>query len=140
MSKLYQHLGIYSDWVENARRQGLVLPLAIPGSATQQKVREVLGYCNAPEIPLDVRGEQAWEREGISGERITWSVGYGPPTKAYLLMPADATGPLPGVVALHDHGGFKFYGKEKIADGPDEPAAVLVDFRRDTYGGRAFAN
>ncbi len=47
---------------------------------------------------------------------------------------------LPGVLALHDHGGFKFYGKEKIADGPDEPPAILQRFRAECYGGRAFAN
>ena len=140
MNTIYQHLGIYSDLVEDARRQAPVFPLAVPGTATQNKVREVLGYCNCPEVPLDVRVEQTWERDGLSGERITWSVGYGPRTEAYLLRPAGATLPLPGIVALHDHGGFKFYGKEKIADGPDDPAPVLVDFRRDTYGGRAFAN
>jgi dienelactone hydrolase len=99
-----------------------------------------LGYCTCPEIPLDVRVEQTWERDGLSGERITWSVGYGPRTEAYLLMPAGVTTPLPGIVALHDHGGFKYFGKEKIADGPDEPATVLVDFRCECYGGRAYAN
>jgi dienelactone hydrolase len=140
MNTIYQHLGIYSDLVDDARRQAPVFPLAVPGIATQDKVREVLGYCNCPEVPLDVRVEQTWERDGLSGERITWSVGYGPRTEAYLLRPAGATLPLPGIVALHDHGGFKFYGKEKIADGPDDPAPVLVDFRCDAYGGRAFAN
>jgi dienelactone hydrolase len=140
MNTIYQHLGIYSDLVADARRQAPVYPLAVPGIATQDKVREVLGYCNCPEAPLDVRVEQTWERDGLSGERITWSVGYGPRTEAYLLRPAGATLPLPGIVALHDHGGFKFYGKEKIADGPDDPAPVVVDFRRDCYGGRAFAN
>jgi dienelactone hydrolase len=137
---IYQHLGIYSDLVEDARRQNPIYPLAVPGIATQQKVREVLGYCTCPEIPLDVRVEQTWERDGLSGERITWSVGYGPRTEAYLLMPAGVTTPLPGIVALHDHGGFKYFGKEKIADGPDEPATVLVDFRCECYGGRAYAN
>jgi dienelactone hydrolase len=140
MSRIYQHLGIYSDWVEDARRQGPFLPLAAPGPATQQKVREILGYCTGPEIPQDVRVEQSWERDGLSGELITWSVGYGPRTEAYLFKPAGADEPLPGIVALHDHGGFKYYGKEKIADGPGETASVVLDFRNDSYGGRAFAN
>ena len=47
---------------------------------------------------------------------------------------------LPGVLALHDHSGFKFYGKEKIADGPEEPDQLVVELRRQHYGGRAFAN
>jgi hypothetical protein len=33
------------------------------------------------------------------------------------------------VVALHDHGGFKYSGKEKIADGPDDAPAVIRSFR-----------
>jgi dienelactone hydrolase len=103
-------------------------------------VREILGYCTGPEIPQDVRVEQSWERDGLSGELITWSVGYGPRTEAYLFKPAGADEPLPGIVALHDHGGFKYYGKEKIADGPGETASVVLDFRNDSYGGRAFAN
>jgi dienelactone hydrolase len=140
MSNYFQDLGIYSDWVEEARRQGPLYPLAVPGAATQQKVREVLGYCGGPEIPLDVRVEQSWVRDGVLGERISWSVGYGPRTEAYLLKPAENTGPLPGIVALHDHYGFKYYGKEKIADGPDEPVAALVRVRDDLYEGRAFAN
>jgi dienelactone hydrolase len=140
MNTTYQHLGIYSDLVADARRQAPVFPLAVPGAATQNKVREVLGYCNCPEVPLDVRVEQTWERDGLSGERITWSVGYGPRAEAFLLKPAEATLPLPGIVALHDHYGFKYYGKEKIADGPDEPGAALVKVHCELYEGRAFAN
>jgi dienelactone hydrolase len=44
------------------------------------------------------------------------------------------------VVALHDHGGFKFYGKEKIADGPAAPSPVLTQWRSVYYGGRAWTN
>lgn len=137
---MYQHLGIFSDLVDDARKQAPVFPLALPGKATQEKVREVLGYCNGPEFPLDVRIEQTWERDGLSGERITWWVGYGPRTEAFLLRPAGVTTPLPGIVALHDHGGFKFYGKEKISIGPNDPPQILVDRHQEGYGGRAFAN
>jgi dienelactone hydrolase len=56
------------------------------------------------------------------------------------LKPTGAQGKLPGVVALHDHGGFKFYGKEKIAEGLDEPGPALQEHMRSAYGGRAFAN
>ena len=57
-----------------------------------------------------------------------------------MLKPADADGPLPGMVALHDHSDFKYYGKEKIADGPQGPLPVLDNLRQDMYGGRAYAN
>lgn len=140
MTKTYQHLGVFSDWVEAARRQAALFPAALPGPETQARVREVLGFCSGPEIPLDARVEARWTADGLAGEEVSWSVGFGPRTHAYLLKPAGATGPLPGLVALHDHSGFKYYGKEKIADGPDGPVAGIVDLRRREYEGRAYAN
>jgi dienelactone hydrolase len=56
------------------------------------------------------------------------------------LKPAGAGGPLPGIVALHDHGGFKFFGKEKIAEGLEDAPSVMRDFWTTYYGGRAWAN
>jgi dienelactone hydrolase len=140
MAQRYEHLGIYSDWVAEAQRQQPLYPRALPGPETQRTVREILGFCAGPETPINVRVEQRWQRAGLAGEEVSWSVGYGPRTHAYVLRPADASGPLPGIVALHDHGGFKVYGKEKIAEGPAEPPPVLRDFYRKYYGGRAYAN
>lgn len=56
------------------------------------------------------------------------------------MKPAGASSPLPGIVALHDHGGFKYYGKEKIADGPNGEVEGVQRFREMFYGGRAYAN
>ncbi len=140
MNNTYQHLGIFSDWVDEARRQAPLYPLAAPGRETRARLREVLGFCHGPETPLNVRIEARWEKDGLAGEEISWSVGYGPRTHAWLLKPAGATGPLPGIVALHDHGGFKFYGKEKIAEGPDAPPPVIREFWAQCYGGRPWAN
>jgi dienelactone hydrolase len=140
MSQHYQHLGIFSDWVEEARRQQLLFPLAGPGPETQRRVREVLGFCAGPETPLGVRIEHAWECDGLAGQEISWSVGYGSRTHAYVLKPAGASQVLPGIVALHDHGGFKFYGKEKIADGASQPSPVLIQYREKYYSGRAYPN
>lgn len=136
----YRHLGIFSDWVDEARRQGPLYPAAPPGRATQRLVRQALGFCDRPEAPADVRVERRWQRDGVAGEEVSWSAGYGPRTHAYVLKPADASGPLPGVLALHDHGAFKFYGKEKIADGAADPPPVLASYRDIYYGGRAYAN
>ena len=140
MSQTYQHLGIFSDWVQAAQAQQPLFPLAPPGPETQRRVREVLGFCNRPETPCDVQIERQWQRDGLMGEEVSWSVGYGPRTHAYVLKPAHATQPLPAVIALHCHGGFKFYGKEKIADGPTDPPPVLVAYRERYYGSRAYAN
>jgi len=44
-----------------------------------------------------------------------------------------------GVLALHDHGGFKACGKEKIAEGPDPLDDTLIEYRK-AYGGRSYTN
>ena len=84
--------------------------------------------------------ERSWKDDDLAGEEVSWSVGFGPRTHAYVLRPSGDTGPLPAVVALHSHDGMKTYGKEKIADGPDDPAPAVTRLRNLSYGGRAFAN
>ena len=140
MATTFQHLGPFSDWVAAARARRELYPLAAPGAATRDSLREVLGFGGGDESPRDVQVGARWERDGVSGEAISWSVGYGPRTEAWLLRPAGVTGPLPGIVALHDHGGFKFFGKEKIAAGPDEAPALLPAYRDRYYGDRAYPN
>ena len=140
MPEYYQHLGIFSDWVPAARRSRTLYPVALPGPHTQGLIRECLGFFHADENPQDVKIEQEWEKDGLMGQEVSWSVGFGPRTHAYVFKPANTTKPLPGIIALHDHSGFKFYGKEKIADGPDEPPQVLNEFRKVPYGGRAYVN
>jgi len=140
MTQQYQHLGIFSDWVQAAREQQPIFPVAPPGPETERRVREVLGFCNGPETPFDVQTGARWQRDGLMGEEVSWSVGYGPRTHAFVLKPAQSEQLLPGIVALHDHGNFKFYGKEKIADGPTDPIPALAAYREQYYAGRAFAN
>ncbi len=137
----YHDLDIFSDWVEEARRQRQLFAPAQPGPDTQARVKAALGFCSGPELPVDVRVEGCWERDGLAGEQVSWSVGYGPRTVAWVLKPAHAGDPLPGVAALHDHGAFKYLGKEKIAHGPDDPERYAAEhYWHVYYGGRPFAN
>jgi len=106
----------------------------------RERVRDLLGFSGDPEEPADVRVERTWERGGLLGEEVSWFVGYGPRTRGWVLKPAGARGPLPGVLALHGHDGFKLFGKEKIADGPDDPPPVVASMRERMYGGLAFPN
>ena len=140
MSQTYHHLGIFSDWVEAANKVHPFCPVAPPGKETQDKIRHCLGFTGGDESPRAVQVEQRWQKDGLIGETISWSVGFGPRTQARLLRPANASGALPGILALHDHGGFKFYGKEKISDDGSEPLPVIQEFRDGAYGGRAYAN
>ena len=57
---------------------------------------------------------------------------------AFVLVPKNAPKRAPAIVALHDHGGFYLWGKEKIVAMPDENPA-LADFRQQYYGGRSIA-
>lgn len=58
---------------------------------------------------------------------------------AFVLVPKEARKPAPAIVALHDHGGFYLWGKEKIVKMPDEHPAV-TEFKRTSYGGRSIAD
>jgi dienelactone hydrolase len=58
---------------------------------------------------------------------------------AYLLRPKHLAQPAPAIVALHDHGGFYRYGKEKLVASADEPAE-LVAHKQTYYSGRSYAS
>ncbi|YCK41944.1 hypothetical protein ACNF49_50265 [Actinomadura sp. ATCC 39365] len=110
---------------------------SLPGPELRAAARQAIGV---PALTAgDVRVERTWTDGGLHGEELSWTVGFGPRTRAYLLRPRDHGGPLPGVVALHCHAGMKWAGKEKIADGPEGPSPEVRRLRRDVYGGRAFA-
>ena len=136
---MYDHLGIFSDWVSEARKQQDLNPRILPGENAWKQIRELLGFSKEPELPQDVEYGDEWEKDGVVGQEISWSVGYGPRTKAWFLRPVGIDTPLPGVMALHDHGAFKAWGKEKIAVGRHEPHPGMV-YYWEVYGGRPWAN
>ena len=135
----YQHLGPFSGLVDAARALKPLFP-PIATKDIRPRAREVLRFTIGDEHPIDVKTERRWQADGIEGEELSWSVGFGPRTHAFLLRPAGARGKLPGVVALYDHGHYKFYGKEKIADGPEGALPSVAAFRSTYYSGRAYAN
>jgi dienelactone hydrolase len=138
MVDTYVHLGPFGDLVEVASRLG-VRPRAGRSRLDSAAVRRVIGF-DHDASPLDPRTEERWSRDGVDGEEVSWSVGYGPRTRAWYLRPSGVAGPLPGVLALHGHDAFKFYGREKIADGPHGVAPGLEALRRKMYQNRPFAN
>jgi len=90
--------------------------------------------------PPEVRVESTHELDGLRIERLSWQLPGGPRTEAVLLKPADAEGPLPAILGLHDHGGNKFLGWRKIARIDDKPWDIVVDHQDQYYGGVAWAN
>lgn len=78
--------------------------------------------------------------EGLHVEELSWQLPYGPPTEAVFLKPEGASGRLPGIIALHDHGGMKYFGKHKIVQTTDDVHPLIGAHRIQSYGGVAWAN
>ncbi len=57
----------------------------------------------------------------------------------YVLVPKTIRRPAPGIIVLHDHGGFYFWGKEKVVHVPPEHPE-LVAFKQRAYDGRSIAD
>jgi len=57
---------------------------------------------------------------------------------AYVLIPKQAKFPAPGIVALHCHGGFYVWGKEKLVE-LDREHPALTDYKQDLYQGTSVA-
>lgn len=91
-----------------------------------------------PTPAVTVHSRRAYD--GLEIEELSWQLPYGPPTSAVFLKPEGATGKLPGIVALHDHGGNKYFGKRKITRVSDEQHPLMVEHQQTYYEGRAWAN
>jgi len=95
--------------------------------------------------PLDVRTadvqvHRSVEHGGLEIQELSWQLPYGPRTHAYFLKPKDAGGRLPAFLALHDHGGNKYFGKRKIASTGTPQHPMIEVHQRDYYGGVGWAN
>jgi dienelactone hydrolase len=58
---------------------------------------------------------------------------------AYVLIPKKASLPAPGIVALHCHGGFYVWGKDKLVEADREHPA-LTDYKQELYQGKSIAS
>ncbi len=106
-------------------------------SIARAKVHELMSF-QPPETSLDASTDSVREHEGLVIERISYNMPYGPRTEGFFMYPEERSGRLPAVIALHDHGGFKYYGKEKTCWTGAEPE-ILKTFKKESYGGRSWA-
>jgi dienelactone hydrolase len=81
-----------------------------------------------------------FEFDGLAIDEISWQLPYGRPSEAFVLKPANAKGKLPAILAFHDHGGVKFFGKQKITRTSGAPHPMIKGYQRDYYGDKAWAN
>jgi len=103
------------------------------------KALEIVAFPDTGETPKPEVVRRA-EVDGLEVELLRWQLSFGPPTEAVFLKPKGAKGPLPGIVALHDHGGLKYFGWRKIADDGRPVHPILRRHRDDDYAGFAWAN
>jgi dienelactone hydrolase len=89
----------------------------------------------APAAPEVIRRT---DRGDYIEEYLTFQTTRDLRVPAYVLIPKTAPLPAPGIVALHCHGGFYPWGKEKIVEIDDEPVP-LREFKQESYGGRSIA-
>ncbi|MFD0045681.1 acetylxylan esterase [Pseudarthrobacter scleromae] len=123
----------YEDWpayVKHHPRHQAATPAA-------QELADALGV---PEVPAQPDVSLQWEEthDGVTTSQLSWQLGFGPRTTGWLVRPAGSSGPLPGVLALHCHGGNKFGGADRLVELPEQhPSAEAA--QAGHYDGRALA-
>jgi dienelactone hydrolase len=108
-------------------------------TAARKRVVECMAPVELGRTPtVTVTGRTTYD--GLDIEFLSWQLPAGPKTEAVLLKPSAARGRLPGILALHDHGGNKFMGWRKIVRTDAVPWAVQEAHQKNYYGGAAWAN
>lgn len=125
----------YEDWPA-AVRGAAPYEAADAASTALARVLGIRARVRRPEVVV----EDVAELEDVRVQRLRWSVGYGPDTRAWLLRPAGGTERLPGVLGLHAHGGARSVGAEQLVDLGTASSVRAVQVRASGYGGRAPAN
>lgn len=102
------------------------------------KLLDLLHYA-PPKCDPSPKVVEKVEKDGYTQEKIIFHTTPDLRVPAYVLIPKKATFPAPALVALHDHGGFYFYGKEKLVESADEHP-VLTEFKQRSYAGKSIAS
>ena len=103
----------------------------------REKLLELLHYAPAPCDPAAETVERVDCGDYVR-EKVWFNTAPDVRVPAFVLVPKPAPKRAPAIVALHDHGGFYLWGKEKIVETSNENP-VLTEFRRQYYGGRSVA-
>ncbi len=107
-------------------------------TAAQERVIELLAIPDSGGTP-SVTVNDTINYDGLVIEDLSWQLPYGPETRAYLVKPTGP-GPFPGIIAMHDHGGNKYFGRRKIVRTSDSMHTMMESHQNSFYGGRALAN
>jgi len=140
-------LGAYGEWAAQTMpdpprlsfRQPIFTNVDAWRAVARGRYKELLLGPGGAATPIPAV-QHHFEFDGLSIEHLQWQLPYGPPTEALVLKPAGATGKLPAVVGLHDHGGNKYFGLRKITRISKDPHPLMIAHQDHYYGGAAWAN
>ena len=107
--------------------------------AARKRLEERLAIPDISGTP-EISVRKQYEYDGLHIEELSWQLPYGRPTDAILLKPLEAKGPLPGILAFHDHGGNKYFGTRKITRTSDQQHSLLDAHQKEYYESFAWAN
>ena len=108
-------------------------------TAAKKRVEERMAIPDIGGMPA-VTVKEKLEYDGLHIEKLSWSLPYGRPTEAILLKPANATKPLPAILAFHDHGGNKYFGTRKITKTSASQHPLIIAHQKEYYESMAWAN
>ncbi len=100
------------------------------------RLQELMYYSPAKCEPRpEISGRR--DRGDYIQETLTFQTTPDIRVPAFLLIPKNAKQPAPAIIALHDHGGFYMWGKEKLVDNDQEHPTVTEHKR--AYDNRSIA-
>ena len=91
-----------------------------------------------PSAPPNAEVVRREDRGDYIQEYLTFQTTPDLRVPACLAIPKAVTLPAPGILLLHDHGGFYVWGKEKVFESDDEHPA-LSGFKQQLYEGKSIA-
>ena len=141
-------IGLYGPWAaglnamnpkELSFRNNKWNNIGIWHETASKKIGELI---SKPVIQIEplITIKKIYNYNDLEIEEISWELPYGRPVEAVVLKPADAKGKLPAILALHDHGGMKYFGYRKITRTSDQVHPMIADHQKNDYGGFAWAN
>ncbi|MEK6479758.1 hypothetical protein WJR50_19605 [Catalinimonas sp. 4WD22] len=141
-------IGLYGPWATSSQEKQLPAfsyrkqtwkDLQTWQNAAQERFTERLALPDIGGLP-EVKVNKQYTYDGLHIEELSWQLPYGRPTEAILLKPEDATGALPAILAFHDHGGNKYFGRRKITRTSDQQHPLMDAHQQHYYENMAWAN
>lgn len=101
------------------------------------KCLEHLAY-QPPAAPFNAEIKSKRKRNGYTQEELVFHSSAGVQVTASLLVPQRPSKKYPALIALHDHGGYYYSGREKLLE-RDRSPRVLDEFCEKIYEGVPYA-